>query len=413
MGCTLSAEERAALERSKAIEKNLKEDGISAAKDVKLLLLADTYQFPPLSVPTGAGESGKSTIVKQMKVSLLGACVPLHLPGAPPTASCSALLWVSCAALSSLPEMLFLHFVAQLSTSSGARLLVEIVGVLRERLVPGGCAFSIPLAAGKTPPHWVWVALSKSGQWEPLSFGTSQGTGCAGAAFGRASPSRQGDESPGATSTLCPEALAFWRMKPQSRILTLGLLKLIYPLLGKHVPALDQKSLVILLTPGHELRFLKGRTERLCPPVTASEMPTGRAFDKGCQFLLLPVHLEDVCSTLNPWPFPTAYLPLRCDLGAHTCLLDSWENMADSFGALWDPFRGKDEILSSLVKSGLKASQSSEPGGASLLFSDSSALTALSAAASASASLPVERRTGPRDSQGESHCRPDSDRLAL
>ncbi|KAK2506199.1 hypothetical protein MC885_005427, partial [Smutsia gigantea] len=53
MGCTLSAEERAALERSKAIEKNLKEDGISAAKDVKLLLL-------------GAGESGKSTIVKQM-----------------------------------------------------------------------------------------------------------------------------------------------------------------------------------------------------------------------------------------------------------------------------------------------------------------------------------------------------------
>uniref|UniRef100_A0A8D0KTM6 G protein subunit alpha o1 n=1 Tax=Strix occidentalis caurina TaxID=311401 RepID=A0A8D0KTM6_STROC len=37
------------------IEKNLKEDGISAAKDVKLLLL-------------GAGESGKSTIVKQMKI---------------------------------------------------------------------------------------------------------------------------------------------------------------------------------------------------------------------------------------------------------------------------------------------------------------------------------------------------------
>ncbi|XP_057348858.1 uncharacterized protein LOC130680978 [Manis pentadactyla] len=54
MDVLLSAEERAALQRSKAIEKNLKEDGISAAKDVKLLLL-------------GAGESGKSTIVKQMK----------------------------------------------------------------------------------------------------------------------------------------------------------------------------------------------------------------------------------------------------------------------------------------------------------------------------------------------------------
>uniref|UniRef100_A0A671FR70 Uncharacterized protein n=1 Tax=Rhinolophus ferrumequinum TaxID=59479 RepID=A0A671FR70_RHIFE len=63
MGCTLSAEERAALERSKAIEKNLKEDGISAAKDVKLLLL-------------GAGESGKSTIVKQMKYLLSAYCVP-------------------------------------------------------------------------------------------------------------------------------------------------------------------------------------------------------------------------------------------------------------------------------------------------------------------------------------------------
>lgn len=50
MGCTLSAEERAALERSKAIEKNLKEDGISAAKDVKLLLLGKDrrcYPQPP------------------------------------------------------------------------------------------------------------------------------------------------------------------------------------------------------------------------------------------------------------------------------------------------------------------------------------------------------------------------------
>lgn len=35
----MSAEERAALDRSKAIEKNLKEDGMVAAKDVKLLLL--------------------------------------------------------------------------------------------------------------------------------------------------------------------------------------------------------------------------------------------------------------------------------------------------------------------------------------------------------------------------------------
>ena len=39
MGCTMSAEERSAMERSKQIERNLKEDGIQAAKDIKLLLL--------------------------------------------------------------------------------------------------------------------------------------------------------------------------------------------------------------------------------------------------------------------------------------------------------------------------------------------------------------------------------------
>ncbi|XP_072169332.1 guanine nucleotide-binding protein G(o) subunit alpha-like [Diadema setosum] len=55
MGCAMSAEDRQAQERSKQIDKNLKEDGLQAARDVKLLLL-------------GAGESGKSTIVKQMKI---------------------------------------------------------------------------------------------------------------------------------------------------------------------------------------------------------------------------------------------------------------------------------------------------------------------------------------------------------
>uniref|UniRef100_A0A182K948 Uncharacterized protein n=1 Tax=Anopheles christyi TaxID=43041 RepID=A0A182K948_9DIPT len=39
MGCTSSAEERAAVARSKQIERNLKEDGVQAAKDIKLLLL--------------------------------------------------------------------------------------------------------------------------------------------------------------------------------------------------------------------------------------------------------------------------------------------------------------------------------------------------------------------------------------
>lgn len=39
MGCAQSAEERAAAAHSRLIERNLKEDGIQAAKDIKLLLL--------------------------------------------------------------------------------------------------------------------------------------------------------------------------------------------------------------------------------------------------------------------------------------------------------------------------------------------------------------------------------------
>ena len=43
MGCAMSAEERASRARSKQIEKNLKEDGIQAAKDIKLLLLGELH----------------------------------------------------------------------------------------------------------------------------------------------------------------------------------------------------------------------------------------------------------------------------------------------------------------------------------------------------------------------------------
>lgn len=45
MGCTLSADEKEAIERSRAIERNLKEAGVQAAKDIKLLLLGKSSSF--------------------------------------------------------------------------------------------------------------------------------------------------------------------------------------------------------------------------------------------------------------------------------------------------------------------------------------------------------------------------------
>ncbi|XP_013786823.1 guanine nucleotide-binding protein G(i) subunit alpha isoform X1 [Limulus polyphemus] len=56
MGCAVSSiADKEATERSKKIDKDLRADGERQAREVKLLLL-------------GAGESGKSTIVKQMKI---------------------------------------------------------------------------------------------------------------------------------------------------------------------------------------------------------------------------------------------------------------------------------------------------------------------------------------------------------
>ena len=46
MGCTMSAEDREAAEKSRQIDKTLKDDGLQAAKDVKLLLLGELTNLP-------------------------------------------------------------------------------------------------------------------------------------------------------------------------------------------------------------------------------------------------------------------------------------------------------------------------------------------------------------------------------
>jgi guanine nucleotide-binding protein subunit alpha len=55
MGCAQSAEDKAAQQRNKELDQAIKQEKDKLKSEVKLLLL-------------GAGESGKSTIVKQMKI---------------------------------------------------------------------------------------------------------------------------------------------------------------------------------------------------------------------------------------------------------------------------------------------------------------------------------------------------------
>ena len=55
MGCAQSIEDKVAVEKSRQIDRQILENRLIRNKEVKLLLL-------------GAGESGKSTIVKQMKI---------------------------------------------------------------------------------------------------------------------------------------------------------------------------------------------------------------------------------------------------------------------------------------------------------------------------------------------------------
>lgn len=51
MGCTLSTEDKAAMERSKMIDRNLREDGEKASREVKLLLLGMRHRLSSYNAP--------------------------------------------------------------------------------------------------------------------------------------------------------------------------------------------------------------------------------------------------------------------------------------------------------------------------------------------------------------------------
>lgn len=79
MGCSLSADDRAALERNRQIEKELKEDGLQAAKDIKLLLLGRYISSSRTGTFTHArrccADVGKTTASLQYQIEFAIASV--------------------------------------------------------------------------------------------------------------------------------------------------------------------------------------------------------------------------------------------------------------------------------------------------------------------------------------------------
>jgi guanine nucleotide-binding protein G(i) subunit alpha len=72
MGCGMSSEDKEGKARNEEIENQLKKDKMLQRNEIKMLLLGKTSKFKRDVNNTddriGAGESGKSTILKQMKL---------------------------------------------------------------------------------------------------------------------------------------------------------------------------------------------------------------------------------------------------------------------------------------------------------------------------------------------------------
>lgn len=94
MGCTVSAEDKAAAERSRMIDKNLREDGEKAAREVKLLLLGKTPgphpRAPPSWLlrparpdPTGTGRPRRLRPPGAILGTSAGSALPRPAPGIP------------------------------------------------------------------------------------------------------------------------------------------------------------------------------------------------------------------------------------------------------------------------------------------------------------------------------------------
>ena len=60
MGCTLSTDDKAAQERSKMIDRNLRDDGEKAAREVKLLLLGEARHGGTRAGSRSVGWGGSS-----------------------------------------------------------------------------------------------------------------------------------------------------------------------------------------------------------------------------------------------------------------------------------------------------------------------------------------------------------------